>query len=106
VDDLGIPGDDEYETMQYSQVIRRARQKIEAYAEQRLYDKDGFGGGRFVLDCAFKWVSKKERAEIEQMQENIIQRRKEFDLKKEVLSGSGDEDSDLSITIVRKTKNE
>lgn len=102
-DELGIPEDDEYMDLQYSDVIRRARQKIEAYAEQRLYDKEGFNGSKFVLDCAFKWQSHRDQEDIENMRELRKLRREEFELKKES-HGDNITDDNFSITIVRKKK--
>ena len=59
--------------MTFSSVVIKARQKIETYAERRLYDKDGQYGARFVLDNAFGWLGKKEQAEIDKMtQEGIL----------------------------------
>jgi hypothetical protein len=102
-DELGFPEDDEVVGLQYSDVIRRARQRIEAYAEERLYDKDGFNGSRFVLDVGFKWLSTRDAAEIENMIAIREQRAEEFKLKKELLD-SGDEDGNINITITRKSK--
>ena len=44
--------------MTFSSVVLRAKQKIETYAERRLYDKDGQYGARFVLVNAFGWLSR------------------------------------------------
>ena len=35
--------------------ITRAKSRIEAYAEQRLFDKDGVKGAEFSLRCNFGW---------------------------------------------------
>lgn len=86
--------------MTFSSVVLRARQKIEGYAEKRLYDKDGQYGARFVLDNAFGWVSKKEQAEIDKMVQESILKAKEFEFKKDLLDSSED-DSSLTINIVR-----
>ena len=89
--------------MTFSSVVLRARQKIEGYAEKRLYDKDGQYGARFVLDNAFGWVSKKEQAEIDKMVQEGILKAKEFEFKKDLLD-SGDDDSSLTINIIRGRK--
>lgn len=86
--------------MTFSSVVLRARQKIEGYAEKRLYDKDGQYGARFVLDNAFGWLSKKEQTEIDKMVQESILKAKEFELKKDLLD-SGEDDSSLTINIVR-----
>lgn len=86
--------------MTFSSVVLHARQKIEGYAEKRLYDKDGQYGARFVLDNAFGWVSRKEQSEIDKMTTESILKAKEFELKKNLLD-SGEDDSSLTINIVR-----
>lgn len=89
--------------MTFSSVVIKAKQKIESYAERRLYDRDGQQGARFVLDNAFDWVSHKEQAEIDKMIQEGILKSKEFELKKDLLD-SGEDDSSLTINIVRGRK--
>ena len=91
------------EKLEYSQVIRRARQRIEAYAEGRIYDRDGYNGARFVLDNAFNWVSQRERAEIEHLRKTDKLKHKEYKLKKDTLLGA-DTDEPITITITRASK--
>ena len=45
----------------FARVILNAKQTIEAYAESRLYDKDGQRGAQFVLDCCYNWVGQQSR---------------------------------------------
>lgn len=80
----------------YASVILEARQKIEAYAEARLYDRDGQAGARFVLDNSFKWVTQKEQAEIDRI-------KAETELRKQMID-SGMDDTGFTINIVRATK--
>lgn len=40
---------------EYRYVIERARLRVECYAEQRLFDRDGYSGAAFVLKTAFDW---------------------------------------------------
>lgn len=40
---------------EFSDIIMRARLKVEAYTEARLFDQDGFSGARFLLQTAFNW---------------------------------------------------
>lgn len=89
--------------MTFSSVVLKAKQKIESYAEKRLYDRDGQQGARFVLDNAFEWVSRKEQAEIDKMIQEGVLKAKEFELKKNLLD-SGEEDNSLTINIVRGRK--
>ena len=102
LDEMKVDTDD---YMTFSSVVLKARQKIEGYAEKRLYDKDGQYGARFVLDNAFGWLSNKEQAEIDKMTQEGILKAKEFELKKNLLD-SGEDDSSLTINIVRKGSDE
>lgn len=100
LDEMKAETDD---VMTFSSVVLKARQKIEAYAERRLYDRDGQQGARFVLDNAFNWVARREQAEIDKMIQESILRAKEFELKKDLLD-AGEEDSNLTINIIRGRK--
>lgn len=39
----------------YFDALTRARSRVEAYAEARLYDRDGQRGAEFNLKCNFGW---------------------------------------------------
>lgn len=39
----------------FMDTILRAKAKCEAYAEERLYDRDGANGAQFSLKCNFGW---------------------------------------------------
>jgi hypothetical protein len=97
LDEMQVDTDD---IMTFSSVVLKARQKIESYAEKRLYDRDGQVGARFVLDNAFGWVSRKEQSEIDKMTTESILKAQEFELKRDLLD-AGDDDSSLTINIVR-----
>lgn len=96
-------GFEESDKLEYSRVVRRARQRIEAYAEYRLYDRDGYNGARFVLDNAFNWISQREQAEIEHLRKTDTLKHKEYKLKKDTLVGAN-EDEPITITITRASK--
>lgn len=100
LDEMKAKTDD---TMTFSDVVLRARQRIEGYAESRLYDKDGQRGGQFVLDCCFNWVGRKEASDIAASRAATKLRKDEFDLKKKLIS-EGDEEGNLTINIVRKSE--
>ena len=86
----------------YSEILNLARQRIENYAETRLYDRDGVYGARFVLDTSFGWVTQKEKAEIKEKEFNMKLKKMEFELKKS-LAEMGESADNLEIRIVRKT---
>lgn len=92
----------------FARVLNDARQRIEEYVESRLYDRDGQGGARHVLDCAYgaKWVTSKERAEIDRMSREMKLKLEEFNMKKKLLE-EGDGDDSITINVVRaKAKGE
>lgn len=105
IDELGYPTSEDYVGPQYSDIIREARKKIEAFAEERLYDRDGFSGGRFVLNCAFGWQERKEAAEIKNMKRTQKLKEKEFKLKRTSL-GEGKAEEPITIEIVRASRKE
>lgn len=105
VNELGYPTPADYRGPQYSDIINEARWRIEAFAEENLYDKDSFMGGKFVLDAAFGWTGRKEQAEIDTMIRQTDLRRREFEWKKEtVAAAESDEDKSIVVNIVRNQK--
>lgn len=87
----------------FAKVITRAKHRVEAYAESRLYDKDGSNGAKFVLDCCYGWVGNAERSQIKlnKMQREL--RQAEFDLKKKLIDEEAS-DGEITINIVRREK--
>lgn len=102
LDEMKAETDD---VLTFSRVILRAKQTIEAYAEGRLYDKDGQRGAQFVLDCCYGWVSHKEQSDIDKAKSDAKLRRDEFDLKKRLIDEGG-EDDEFTINIIRGRKQE
>ena len=45
---------------EFVDTITRANSKIEQYAEERLFDRDGVNGSKFTLACNFGWREKEE----------------------------------------------
>lgn len=89
----------------YAKIILDAKQRIEAYAEGRLYDMNGQRGAQFVLDRMYGWVSSKEQADIDKSKAEVELKRKEFELKCKLIE-AGEEDSDITINIVRGRKDD
>lgn len=48
---------------EFNDTIRRAKARVERYAEERLYDKDGANGAKFSLTNNFKGWSEKQQIE-------------------------------------------
>lgn len=49
-----------HERQEFMDAITRAKSRIEAYAEARLYDKEGVNGAKFNLQNNFGWRDKQE----------------------------------------------
>ena len=97
LDELYAETDDR---LTFAKVVMNDKQTIEAYAEGRLYDKDGQRGAQFVLDCCYNWVSHKEQADIKKSKVDSKLRRDEFELKRQLID-EGNDDDNLTINIVR-----
>lgn len=98
LDEMRVETDPDHLT--YASVIWRAKQRIEAYAEGRLYDHDGQRGAQFVLDNIYGWMTTKERAEVDKMRAEVDIRKKELEMKQRLLDDE-DDDNSLTINIVR-----
>lgn len=79
---------------EFVDTITRAKSRVEAYAEERLFDRDGTSGAQFSLRNNFKgWTEKTEldgeeqRARIEQIRANTAR----------MSGGDGDEDEGVEI---------
>ena len=103
LDEMRVEVDPDHLT--YASVVWKAKQRIEAYAEGRLYDHDGQRGAQFVLDNIYGWLGAKEAAEISKMQAEIDMKRQELEMKRRLLDDE-DDDSSLTINIVRGRRNE
>lgn len=95
----------DFDTVQdkYSHYIQMAAQQIEEYAETRLYDKNGYQGGRYILDSAFGRTIGKETADIKNSDFDRQQRIQEFILKVKQL-GLNVTDNQLDIVISTKER--
>ena len=87
----------------FSRVILKAKQRIEAYAEGRLYDRDGQRGAQFVLDCCYGWVDHQTRSNMKKAKADIKAKKRDLAMKESLLGDDGD-DNDITISIVRKKK--
>lgn len=100
----GVMDDWEDENESISDVLNYYKQAIEVYAEKRLYDKEGYNGAKFVLDHYFKKLSTKEMYEVHQIQKQIEFKERELKLKENLMDVGGSEDTDIQVTILRKSK--
>ncbi len=100
----GVMDDWEDENESISDVLNYYKQAIEVYAEERLYDKEGYNGAKFVLDHYFKKLSTKEMYEVHQIQKQLEFKERELKLKENLMDVGGSEDTDIQVTIFRKSK--
>ena len=99
---------------EFAEVIMRARQKVQQYTEERLFDQNGQRGAQFVLQAGFAWNTKKEQSEIAKNIASIKKMQQDFELQKLQLKlkekaleeGKDIEDSQITINIVSKKKAE
>lgn len=85
-----------------SAILKRAKQRIAMYSEQRLFDREGVKGAQFVLDHHFHMLSKRDEAEIEALNKQMEYKMEELEMKKRALDLDGEDNEPLQITIVRK----
>lgn len=50
----------EYGDTEYADIIKWAKQRVEEYAEEGLYDKSKSSGSKFVLQNNFGWADKQD----------------------------------------------
>lgn len=89
---------------EYADVVMRARQRIEEYAECQLYSRDGSRGGEFVLRAGFGWNTKKEQSEQKLAKKRLKMQQEEYKIKKQAMALGADEDSTVEIRITRADK--
>ena len=46
---------------EFCNTVTRAKARCEAYAESRLYDRDGANGAKFSLGCNFGWNAESDK---------------------------------------------
>lgn len=98
----------------YAQVVQEAVQRIESYAEERIYDKDGQRGSQFVLQVGFGWNTRKEKRESKRLQveteiakAKLKMQQEEHRMKMKMLEAgldSGSVDNEVKITITRASR--
>lgn len=84
---------------EYLPILDEARQRIEEYAEGRLYDMDGSRGAQFSLSSVFGWETPKERSDRKNAKARTKLMAQEQKLKQSMFDK--DDEGGLSITIVR-----
>ena len=92
---------------EYAEIVLTARQRIENYAEEQVYSKDGGRGAQFVLQAAFGWQTKKEQSErgISKLKKQMM--KQDLKMKQKLLEQAEEaNDNELKIEIVRAFRGE
>lgn len=97
---------------EFSSVILAAKQRVQQYAEERLFDQEGSRGAQFSLQAGFAWNTKKEQSEIarnyasiKKMQWDYELQKAQHKLKEQLINEAADsEDCGITINIVRASK--
>lgn len=101
--------------LEFAQIIQAAKQRIEQFAEEKVYDRDGSRGAEFILRTGFGWRTEAEEQDLLQrkakasLAEKEFQlKRDQFELKKKLLDQGLDsgEDDGLQIVITRAVKDD
>jgi len=86
---------------EYAEILTDAKLRIQEYAEQRLYDREGSSGARFVLETGFGWLTKKEAQELRQTDKRIKLAREKLEFVKEQAREGKLDDKELTVNILR-----
>lgn len=101
--------------IEFAQILQSAKQRIEQFAEEKVYDRDGSRGAEFVLKAGFGWKTDYERQEEDEKRRKASLAEREFELKKAqfelkkslIEQGLDDNDDEgLNIVITRAKKEE
>lgn len=87
---------------EYAEIVLEARQRVEVFAEEQMYSRDGARGAQFVLQAGFGWLTATEKSEQRMNKQRIKAMKQELKLKKKMLDEvENTEDTNLKIEIVR-----
>lgn len=86
---------------EYADIVLDAKLRIQEYAEERLYDRDGSSGARFVLEAGFGWMTKKDKMELKQNKKRIKLTQAKLDFVKEQAREGKLDDKELTVNILR-----
>lgn len=91
---------------EYLPILNQARQRIEEYSEQRLYDNDGSKGATFALAANFGWETPKERSERKALATRTKLAEAESKVKISAMEAGEGDGSGIHITITRAGRRE
>lgn len=86
---------------EYAEIIVDARQRVQEYAEERLYDREGSSGARFVLEVGFGWMTKMDKKALKQSKERIELTREKLDFLKQQAEEGKLTDTEFTVNILR-----
>lgn len=91
---------------EYYEIIQEARMRVQEYAEERLYDKDGSTGARFVLEAGFGWMTEKDRKELKQSKKRIKVSQDKLKLLQQAAEAKNMDDKEFVVNILRASGND
>lgn len=87
---------------EYAEIVLEARQKVEVFAEEQMYSRDGSRGAQFVLQAGFGWQTKAEQYENRINKQRVKAMKQELKLKQKMLEEAEKTgDTELKINIIR-----
>lgn len=87
---------------EFAEIVLEARQRIEVFAEEQMYSRDGARGAQFVLQAGFGWQTKSEQSEQRINKQKIKAMKQELKLKEKLLKEAEQtDDKELKIQIIR-----
>ena len=89
---------------EFAEIILEARQRVENFAEEQIYTKDGARGAQFVLQSGFGWETRKEASERRLAKKKLKITMAELELKQKMMDEAKEEtDKEIKIEIIRAT---
>ena len=89
---------------EFAEIVLEARQKVEVFAEEQMYSKEGSRGAQFVLQAGFGWETRKDKSERRLARKKLRLSQEELKLKRKMLKeAEAETDKEIKIEIIRAT---
>lgn len=87
---------------EFAEIVLEARQKVEVFAEEQMYSRDGSRGAQFVLQAGFGWQTKAEQSEQRINKQKLKAMKQDMKIKQKMLEeAENTEDTEMRIKIIR-----
>lgn len=80
---------------EFSPTIARAKMRVQAYTEERLFDRDGARGAEFSLRCNFGWNDKDDSMDQDSNETGVIMLTPVIEVDNEDLDEKGESEDEL-----------